>query len=540
DVEDMTPKMNYGALNEEYEFWSLKPELDKSGDEPQWETVVDNPFMGFRGGDKIPITTRTHHANYILKHVTKDNETADVLALVSSEVTEHHFNLYDYPSEGYMANDPVTEDIWSRSLQTIENDQRMINYVKVVREFRRQRALYLRAYPKMYTYDIPTVCANNRIYPIKDALVRITDEIIDNAKEWLWKQSDECNQRLKTEHSDLERYYEPVNKDVGEVLMFLVGWGYIEKEVRAELNSLEQIEKYPLFVGSDGRYYLSKDYRSRGYENINYFPKERFAYLLGKDYNYVEAIQPKPKEAPALFDAESYNLDFGGPYLSCLSINYEHEFNSLPLENRPDLITDVKVLRSWLFVFDIALRNVDAKFPNLSVIDLNIPGAGTRRTFMKIDPDFEISEHNIEITGARSGHPFAITYIEQRWRYWAFDKKSFSIDGYDLDAFRDAIKYVKKMKHKKTASEAGLPTSDPQFGIRRGGEIVTKKAVCDLIKQTKARIEEDAMRMLSLMVGVPVKGMVQTRGTSIFSISNEYGDSPAELMQQLIDLSTEI
>ncbi len=533
EVEAMgTPRMNYGALNnkdEKYEFWSLKPELNDYYKEPEWEKVFDQAFSEpiekkpnsswEKIEDKVPtpLMIRAHKAKYILNY-KQNSGKGDILSLISAETTEHHFNLFDSKYQDHKAQDTITEDLYLRPLNRIVDDDQMLEYIKTIREFRRQRAIYLRTYPAMYTKDLRYVQGSgfNKIAPVQDVLVRTNDEIRHHAKKWLWERSDEYRQNLIEQHPEIEKYYDLIDmdnetdKNVNEVLMFLLGWGYVERKTEAKLNSPEQIERYPFFVDKNGKFYISKSYRMRGVGNRNFYPKERFAYLLGKNHNYVEILQPKLEEAPLLYDEKKYNLDLGGPYLSYLTINHEHDFNEAPLENTPNLITDIKIIRSWLLVWDIALRNNDAKFPNVSFVELEIPGEKTRHTILKIDPDFEIDEQNLEIIAGYFGYSFASKYIDSRYRYYSLDKDSFDIRNYDLKAFKEAIEFIKSMRGPKMddiAGDAQLPTHSPKFGLIVGDQVFTKKEICKLLEQTICRIEEDAIRMLALMVGIPLKDM---------------------------------
>ncbi|MFC1808259.1 hypothetical protein ACFL0T_07860 [Candidatus Omnitrophota bacterium] len=522
DYDDHIPRLNYGTLEGNYDFWTLKPELKQNSPAPEWKKAHENRLETFYSDNaSTHVMAREHRADYILKYNPNQDELDPIVVLVSSDATEHHFNVYNDGSRPYMAQDTVTEDIWSRSMQPLDTDEKMLSYVKAMREFRRQRTLYLRSQPKLYGLEGSHLARSLGLALTSDALVRVTDEARAQAKRWLWTHNHSRSKEFQSAlgaHAKGE-YFEPVTQDESEVLMFLVGWGYKEREGDCYLDSPEQVELYPMFIGTNGRYYLSKGYRSRAWANVNFYPKERFAYMVVKGYNYVEILQPEQAQAPALFADEAGALEKEcGPYLSDLSLNTERQFND-DQTNMPDIITDPKILRSWLLVLDVALRNTDAKFPNLSIIELSIPGGGVVPIFMKIDPDFEISENCVNIMGGRMGNPFIARYLEQRYRYWAFEKEAFDIDSYDLSAIRDAIAYVKVLDHKPLVEV--FPLWQPKFGAYGIGELYTRAGINEFMDQTKEWLEKDVMFVLRLMTGAAVVDRPLSGESEVITLSQE-------------------
>src|SRR5207253_503545 len=125
-----------------------------------------------------------------------------------------------------------------------------------------------------------------------------------------------------------------------EVLRFLIGQGYIEREAREiKPETPEQIEYYPLFINRSGEFALGKGPRARGFDNENLFFKEWTGSQIFQPANGVRIISPTQEQAPELY-ATGFGNQTSVPYLSFLSLNSERAYNDDPEANLPGLIDD--------------------------------------------------------------------------------------------------------------------------------------------------------------------------------------------------------
>ena len=490
-----------GKWPDNYRIWNLQPELMPGPEpEPQWRTAVPDRFAQppegwvgrweWRAG--CDTVVRDYNTSYILTAATAGSQEPHV-ALVSSRVTEHRINVHtNERNEFLLPINPITDDIRCRSLRPLSSDADMLSYIAWLREFRRRRAIVLRMRKQP---------GSN--FWVDDAVVRITDPVREQAKEWLYRQPPPADRPGK--------YWEVTGNSL-EVVRFLVGWGYIEREEQpVQPSSREQIEHYMVLVDGQGDYYIGKGFRSR-WGNVNIYAKERLGFLLGEPGNYMPVFSPSREEAPDLYNTRLFGWTFAWrpedqkpvdavPYMSALTLNVERRYRRDP-SSVPNLITDSKVLRSWQLVIDAWTRNVDAKYTNLFPIEIEAPGQGRIEVMMKIDPDFQVHPHHREITNPEGGRAFERQYLAQKQRYWGLDPRGFTIEDYDLQAFRDAIDYAQTMDIPGLFQrELELLTWKFVTGSYVVGEILDGPGLQAEAIALQQTIEPVAFRLLSLMTG---------------------------------------
>src|SRR5258708_6260689 len=298
----------------------------------------------------------------------------------------------------------------------------------------------------------------------------------------------------------LEPEYMPVLDERRGILLFLLGWGEANyKMEQLGRSSMETMETYPLFMDRRGRYYIGKGYRIHNWKSKNFFAMERLSWLIGQHFNLPEVFTVSREEAPMLFQGRLYSLIRRSlpPYLSTLSINYILENEQMP--NPP--MQDANQLRSWQLVMNVALRSTTVK----ATEQIPIERDGQQvRSWMRIDNDSIPNVGSIPIQGGSMGRPYEKLYLEQRWRYWALDVASFSIANYDLAVLREAIAYIRSLQPEQLLVQAEFPTTQPEFYVYAGGDVITRREFAGFLHQTQATLTEAVAYILKLLTGLDV------------------------------------